>query len=334
MTLPRPMSSLAVKIGLLCLLSGGTLLPAPAVAQEPGEREEEVLEDSAAPERRAATPRAGPRLWGGEIFLTGAMDSNIERDTEDELAAPGFTAGGLLSVQNHARRPSLLADYRGAVHAYTGTDRWDRTTHRVRLFHRLDLGGPWSMETAAAGATGLVTVEYRLVDQVSLAPQLQYQPNRTHRLRAQAAYRSRWYRDATRSTATSPYVGADYRYRWGSWHYADLVYRFEHNRAELPQRNFDRSSYTASYTRPLGPSDRVRLRLIYRDVHFSDRVLAIGDAEVTRRDDRWLASAFYVHEFSDHLRLDTEYRWAARRSNEAPRDFDSHRLSTTLRFQW
>jgi hypothetical protein len=328
------MSSVAVKIGLLCLLSGGTLLSAPAVAQEPEEREEVVLEDPAAPERRTAPPRAGPRLWGGEIFLTGAMDSNIERDTEDELAAPGFTAGGLLNIQNRARRPSLLADYRGAIHGYAGTERWDRTTHRLRLFHRVELGGPWSMETAVVGATGLVTVEYRLVDQVSVAPQIQYQPSRIHRLRAHMAYRNRWYRDATGSTAVSPYLGADYRYRWGSWHYADVVYRFEHNRAELPQRNFDRSSYTASYTRPLGPSDRIRLRLIYRDVDFPDRIVSTDDTELTRRDDRWVASVFYVHEFTDWLRLDTEYRWAARRSNEAPRDFDSHRLSATLRYQW
>jgi hypothetical protein len=327
------LNTLFPKSLLFGFLFAGMLLPASGVAQEPEEGEGIVREDTIV---RAPRAVATPRRWGGEIFLTGAVDSNIERDLEEELAAPGFTAGGILGIQNRARRPSLLADYRATIHGYAGTERWDRSTHRLRLFHRKDMGEAWSLETAAVGGTGLVTVEYRLVDQVSLAPQVQYQPNRTHRVRGHAAYRNRWYRDATRSTAASPYAGADYRYRWGSWHFADLAYRFEHNRADLPRRNYNRSSYTASYTRPLGPDDRIRLRLMYRDVHFPDRVLAEepGVVEATRRDDRWLASVFYVHEFTGRIRLDTEYRWAARRSNEAPRNFDSHRLSITLRYQW
>jgi hypothetical protein len=318
------------------LLLAGAFCPTSAAAQEPEEpveREEVALEDTTAHEpRRATAARAAPRLWGGEVFVTGAVDSNIERDDEDELMAAGFTAGTLVGIQNRARRPSILADYRGAVHAYAGTERWDRTSHRVRLFHRANLGDAWSLETVAAGATGLVTVEYRLADQVTLAPQLQYQPNRVHRVRAHAAFRNRWYRDETRSTAISPYAGADYRYRWGSWHYADLAYRFERNRADLARRNYDRSSYTVSYTRPLGPRDRVRLRLVYRDVGFADRTAPGGDETI--QDARWNPSVFYVHEFRGPFRLDTEYRWVARRSNDARRDFESHRLSLTLRYQW
>jgi hypothetical protein len=336
--LPRAMSRFLVVLGLLGVLFGGMLLPCPAAAQEPDEeeeREEVVRGDTAT--RAPRTPRAqrpNPPLWGGELFLTGAVDTNIERDDADELTAPGVSAGALLGVQNRARRPTLLADYRGAVHTYAGTERWDRTSHRLRVFHRLDLGGPWSVETAAVGTTGLVTVEYRLVDQVSLAPQLQFQPNRTHRLRAHAAYRGRWYRDETRSSAVSPYAGADYRYRWGSWHYADLAYRFEHNSADLAQRNHTRSSYTLAYTRPLGPRNRVRLRMLYQDVEFPNRPIVPGSGAETRQDDRWMPSVFFVHEFTDALRIDTEYRWSARRSNDERRNFDSHRLSATLRYQW
>jgi hypothetical protein len=314
------------------------VLTSAAVAQEPEEPEdpqEIVREDTAAVEARPTQNRAaGPRLWSGQLFLTGALDSNIEQDTDDELTAPGFSAGALVGIQNRGRRPTLLADYQGAVHAYAGTERWDRTSHRLRLFHRLDLGGPWSLETAAVGATNLATVEYRLVDQVSIAPQLQYQPSRTHRLRAEAAYRSRWYRDETRSSAASPYAGADYRYRWGSWHYADLAYRFEGNRANLTTRSYNRSSYTASYTRPFSQKDRIRLRLIYRDVEFLSRTVNTADGQEIRRDTRWNPSLFYVREISDAIRLDTEYRWVARSSNDERRNFDSHRISVTLRYLW
>jgi hypothetical protein len=321
---------------VLVLLLAGAAMPLTTAAQEvePDDAEAVVREDTTdlRASRRAAAANPAPRLWGGELFLTGAVDSNIERDAEEELVASGITAGGLLAIQNRSRGPSLLADYRGMLHAYAGTERWDRTTHRIRLFHRMDLGGPWSVETAAVGATGLLTVEYRLAEQVSLAPQLQYQPNRTHRLRAHAALRHRWYRDETGSAAWGPYGGGDYRYRWGSWHYADLAFRFEQNRADLPRRNYDRSSYTAAYTRPLGPRDRVRLRLIYRDVRFEDRALPTLDGTI--RDSRWNPSVLYVHDFPGPLRADTEYRWSARRSNDVRRDFESHRLSLTLRYQW
>jgi hypothetical protein len=311
------------------------LLPsAAAVAQEPQEGTDvtspaDTLDNGS----RAAPAAGGPRIWRLEGTLTAALDSNIDRD-ENEQTAPGITVAVLAAVQNRPRRPSLLMDYRYAIHAYASTERWDRTAHRLRATWVVPAGARWTFETTASAQTGLITVEYRSTDQLMIMPRVQYQPVRAHRLRAAAAYRARRYGDEGSSTATTPGGTIDYRFRLGSWHYLDFACRYDRNRADLDRRDYTRTGCVAAYTRPLGPDTRVSLGTEYREVRYSSRVAMTADGVEGREDLTWIPSIIAVHQLMAPLRLDLRYRWVRRRSNEPSTEFDSHRADVSLRFQW
>jgi hypothetical protein len=322
----------------LLLVGAGLLTWAPAAAQDPQEEMELVFPGDSVVHvpplpPKTDRPRPRPRLWSTEATLSGAVDSNVDRD-DDEVTAPGVEFGVTAGVRNRARRPTLLADYRYTAHTFSYTDRWDRNTHRIRVTHRLRLSDQWSVETLAAAQTGLMTVEYRKTDQLMLMPRLQFQPSREHRVRVHGMYRARRYQDETRSTAISPSAAIDYRYRWGGWHYADVTYRHEQNRAELDRRRYTRVTYTGSYTRPLGASMRMRLRVDHRDVDYEIRTVAGPAGTMLREDISWIPSVHLTHEFNQPLRLDLGYRWMRRTSNDPGAEYDSHRAAITLRYRW
>ncbi len=322
---------------LIALLVSASFLD----AQEPAEADVSEAGDTAEvrPRRardtraRAPTVQPTPRLWSFDLSLSGIYDTNVTRG-EDELDSQGVVAGGVVRYQNHARRPTLQLRYAPAFHHYTGTDRWDRVSHSLRGARLLQLAPQWSLETAAVGSVGILTTEFRLADQVALVPRLEYSPSRTHRIRGYGAVRQRWYRDEDRTSAFSPYVGADYRFRWGSWHYWDSDARYETIRAQLERRSLVRTTLSTHYTRPLGPNDRVRTGLAYRRWRYDAQQVEVDGVPVPRQESRWTPALLWIHDFSAELRLETEYRYDTRFSNQPGRDFSGHRLAATLRYRW
>ncbi|MBA2245727.1 MAG: hypothetical protein H0W11_12280, partial [Gemmatimonadetes bacterium] len=280
---------------------------------------------------RRAQPR--PRLWSADLTLTGIYDTNATR-SEDELDSQGVVVGGVARYQNHARQPTLQLRYAGAFHRYTGIDRWDRVSHSLRAAHLLRISPDWTLETAAIGSVGILTTEFRLADQVTLLPRLEYSPGRTHRIRGYGAVRQRWYRDEDRTGAFAPYIGTDYRYRWGSWHYWDTDVRYETIRAEVERRSLDRTTVSTAYTRPLGRNDRLRAGVAYRTWRYAARQVEVDGVEVPRQESRWTPSVLWIHDLWRDLRLDVEYRYDTRLSNQPGREFSGHRVAGTVRYRW
>jgi hypothetical protein len=323
-----PVRHIAPLAVALALLAGG-----PANAQEAVQQAARgTSADSVQRRQQAPQAQAAPRLWSLQATFAGAVDTNADRD-EDELTAPGVEFGLVAGLQNRARQPTLNGDYRFNRRAYSATDRWNGTSHRLRAIHVLQLSDHWSLETTAAAQTGLITVEYRQTDQLLLSPRLQFQPSRQHRIRVDGMYRGRRYRDAARTTATSPGAGLDYRFRLGSWHFADFSYRYEANYAQNERRRYTRGTVSAAYTRPLVTGTRARLRLDYRDVDYESRLAVNAGASELREDISWIPSLLVTHEFNTRVRMDLNYRWVNRSSNDPSAAFRSHRSAFTLRYQ-
>jgi hypothetical protein len=290
-------------------------------------------------QRRTARP-ARP-LWSTDLTLAGVYDTNVNSDDE-ELATEGMAAGVVVGLRNRSVRPTLQVEYGLVARTFTETENWDRISHRAALVFDRDIGRRWSLGADGVLSLGVPTTEFRRADQLVLMPSLEFRPDSVHRVRVYVAARARSYDDSASSRALAPYAGVEYRHRWHVWRYADLSYRYETNRADLPAYRFFRATYGLDYTTPLSTRDRIRLGIVHRAERFDGQQITTVDEDgdslsvvvVDRQDRRWTPSISWIRDFDRQWRLQADYRFLARQTNDdlVRADFESHRMSTTLRY--
>ena len=315
-------------------------IPATLLSQEQEESEsarrrlvQDTVADTTASEprpQRRAPRRARPSPWNTSAALGLVYDSNPGRDTDTEEGSTGWALGGDIAY-TPSWLPATLS-YGATQYEYQNFDRWDRLYQRLELEYQRAIAPDWTVDVSAGGALSLLTLEYRIADQYWLEPRLTYQPNRTHRLSVYAAHRQRWYDDEERSDAWSPYAGASYRYRWGSWHYLDLWYRAEMVRAEVERRSYARNSATARLTYPLNRNNRLRGGVRLQLVDYEHQFATLRPEE-TREDFRGTVGLEWIRDLGGPWRADIGYEFQNRDSNVQERDFQNHRLEATLRYQ-
>jgi hypothetical protein len=295
---------------------------------------------AAAESRASAVPALENREL--DLLLAGLYDTNINREPRDDLHSQAFMAGFEGEYENAlSDASSLRARYRLRAYRFTEISKWDRFNHDLRAEYTWHPGARWTVEAIGRVSLGVPLIEYTLADHYIARGRVEYRfgrehftHSRTHRVRAYAAYRLREYTDDS-TGAHSPFFGGDYRYRFGSWHYIDVRYSFETNRAERERRRFERSDFQLRYTRPFSEDDRLRAGLRYRRLEYEGRIVELeGDAEAPRREGRWRARLTWIRDLGSQVRMESRYRYLLRHSNEPERDFNAHRLTVSLRYRF
>lgn len=200
---------------------------------------------------------------------------------------------------------------------------------RDRLTVQLDQEVSEEIEIQVRGRLydDLVTVESPDTDEIQGSVRVTYEPERKHRVRVRGTWREREYDNELRpqTTGSGPRFDAQYRHRFGRYHYATFDIRAESIDSDDPRRGFSRQSAKASYTQPITPDLRVRPAIEYLKTRFDERLTPEGD----RREDRLFVPEVELHWWPGRFRIEAEAKYIFSDSNLAFREREGYRLTLT-----
>ena len=256
-------------------------------------------------------------------------------DREDELIVNGD--GGYLRAQigvelrNDRTEIRLEAD-RIEVERFgsaTGRDGFNRD--RLTATITQELNDDWELQLRGRIYDDLVTVESADTDEVQIATRVEYEPERAHRFRLQAAWREREYDDGegpggTASEGDGLRIDAGYRHRLGRYHYINFDLRAEEINSDNARRRYTRESVSASYTHPITSDIRVRPAMQVRTTRFEGRLTPAGEA----REDTQIVPEVEVLWWPNNWRVEAEAKYIFSDSNDPVRNREGYRLSLTV----
>lgn len=295
------------------LLLATILLHAPAAAQEDEQKWE-------------FDPFA--RLEAGVVFSESA-------DQDDELIINGD--GGYLRGQigvtmgdevNEVRLEADRIEVRRFGSA-TGRDGFNRD--RLTVQYSRDLGDGWEVQLRGRLYDDLVTIESADTDEKQLSVQLEYEPERAHRIRLRGTWRDREYDDGAgpngaSSTGDGWRVDAGYRHRIGRYHYINADFRLEDITSDNPLRGYERQSASVSYTHPINRDLRIRPAIEVRHTQFDGRLAP----DLSQRSDTQIVPEVELLWWTGQWRMEAEAKYIFGDSNDPVRDRRGYRFSLSV----
>ena len=211
----------------------------------------------------------------------------------------------------------------------TGRDSYDRDRLTASLTQKL--GEDFEIEVRGRLYDDLVSIESADTDEISGAVTFQYEPVQAHRFRLTGAWRDRNYDDGAgplgaSSTGEGPRVDAEYRHRFGRYHYLGFDLRAEEIESDNPERAYTRESAGLSYTHPLGSDLRLRPAIEYRRTRFSGRATPAGE----EREDTAIVPELEVLWWPGQWRVEAEAKYVFADSNDPLRDREGYRVSLSV----
>lgn len=276
--------------------------------------------------------------WAFYLTLSGIFDSNINHD-EDDINDYGAVAGAGVYFRNRSERPNFEFNYEIGRHEYKNTDRWDRTSHNIRVRSENRLREKWVSDTEGEISIKGSTEDRELADRYSISQFFQYRLTRENRFNFGGAYRIKRYSDDPRRNAANPYLEGGYERRFTGNRKLEFSYRYEENRARDESRySYIRWTYGAEFETPLFKGGRLQVEARYRPQKYA-RIIEIElpngkDIEVTRRDRRWIFSADWRRIVWRDLELGLIYKYEQRNSNDEDRNFKAHAAGVIFTYRW
>lgn len=280
------------------------------------------------------------------LRTSGVYDSNVNHDEED-LDSRGVITGIEARLQTSASRPLLTLTYRGMLHRFARTERWDRTEHRVG---GILSGGSGPLHIVVVGLVDLggATQHRERGNQYTFLPQtiLSLDPAS---VRAYGGLRlTRIDEEAGTADPQTPeplddvtvYGGGEVGWRAGEGSTWSVEYRYERSHSDSPYRRFTQQRFGVEYRAEFLDEDEVRLGLEYRPRRFPDLLVEVEKAdengnpmivEEPREESRWIPRASVSHMFPWGQELELQYEYQHRGSNDLDKEFEAHRLMLTVR---
>lgn len=279
---------------------------APAAAQDEGWR----LEPDARIELQAVTAQ------------TTTRDEDLVIDGE-ALSLRGQLG---LALTNGTTQMRIEADRIEVFRLGDGRD--DLSRDRLTATFETELAEEWDVQLQARRFDDLVTVESADTDEWQGSAQLTFEPTEAHRFRVQGTWRDRQYDngDDPGTTGEGPRVDAQYRRRFGRYHYLAFDLRAESIRSDDPGRGFERESAGVAYTRPIGPDLRVRPAVELIKTRFDGRV---ADDNALRRD-RQVVPEIELLWWPGQWRIEAEAKYVFFASNETIREREGYRFTVSV----
>lgn len=209
-----------------------------------------------------------------------------------------------------------------------GGDRNDISRDRLTASVEHDITKTLELQLQARRYDDLVTVESADSDEWQGSARVTFEPTRDNRFRVAATWRDRQYDNgaAPATTGEGPRVDAQYRRRFGPYHYLAFDLRAENIRSDDPDRGYERESAGVAYTRPIAKDLRVRPAVELIKTRFDGR---IADDGALRRD-RQVVPEVELLWWPGKWRIEAEAKYVFFNSNEAVREREGYRLTLSV----
>ncbi|MDZ4138942.1 MAG: hypothetical protein U0995_02610 [Erythrobacter sp.] len=200
----------------------------------------------------------------------------------------------------------------------------DRFTATVQT----DIEKDWELQLQARHFDDMVSVESNDTDEWQGSARLTWESDRKHRVRLQGTWREREYDNGAlaETTGEGPRVDAEYRRRFGRYHYLAFDLRAESIKSDDLRRGFERESAGVAYTRPITPDLRVRPAIEVIRTRFDNRLTDNGEP----RRDNLVAPEVELLWWPGKWRIEAEAKYIFAGSNEPARDREGYRLSLSV----
>ncbi|MET4132561.1 hypothetical protein ABIE62_001696 [Porphyrobacter sp. MBR-155] len=200
----------------------------------------------------------------------------------------------------------------------------DRFTATVQT----DIEKDWELQLQARHFDDMVSVESNDTDEWQGSARLTWESDRKHRVRLQGTWREREYENGAlaETTGEGPRVDAEYRRRFGRYHYLAFDLRAESIKSDDLRRGFERESAGVAYTRPITPDLRVRPAIEVIRTRFDNRLTDNGEP----RRDKLVAPEVELLWWPGKWRIEAEAKYIFAGSNEPAREREGYRLSLSV----
>ena len=209
-----------------------------------------------------------------------------------------------------------------------GDGRRDISRDRLSATVQHDVTSTLEIQLQARRFDDLVSVESADTDEWQGSARVTFEPSRANRFRLQGTWRDRQYDNgaAPATTGEGPRVDAQYRRRFGPYHYLAFDLRSESIRSDDPDRGYERDSAAVTYTHPVARDLRVRPAVELIKTRFDGR---IADTGALRRD-RQVVPEVELLWWPGKWRVEAEAKYVFFNSNEATREREGYRLTLSV----
>lgn len=281
---------------------------------------------------------AAPQLAAQESTWKLEPDARIEVQTvsaqtttrDDDLVIDGEAInlrGQVgLALNSKTMRFRLEADRIEVLRL--GEGRQDIARDRFTGTAEFDLNKKLELQLQARHFDDMVSVEANDTDEWNGSARVTWEPRRAHRFRLQGTWRDREYADGVlpETKGEGPRVDAQYRRRFGAYHYLAFDLRAESIRSDDARRGYERESAGVAYTYPIKPDLRVRPAIEALRTRFDNRLTINGE----RRKDTLVAPEVEVLWWPGKWRVEAEAKYIFVGSNEPVREREGYRLTLSV----
>lgn len=261
-----------------------------------------------------------------EVQTVSAQTTTRDNDLIVDGEAISVRAQVGLALEKRGMRLRLEAD---RIEVFRlGEGRRNIARDRFTATVQTDIEKDWELQLQARHFDDVVSVESNDTDEWQGSARLAWEPNGGHRVRVQGTWRTREYDNGplAETTGDGPRVEAQYRRRFGRYHYLAFDLRTESIRSDDPRRGFKRESAGVAYTHPITANFRVRPGIEIIRTRFDDRLTPAGE----QRADNLVAPEVKVLLWPGKWRLEAEAKYIFAGSNETIREREGYRLSLSV----
>jgi hypothetical protein len=209
-----------------------------------------------------------------------------------------------------------------------GEGRGDLSRDRLSATVQHDVSKKLEVQLQARRFDDLVSVESADTDEWQGSARVTFEPSRANRFRVAGTWRDRQYDNGAgpATTGEGPRVDAQYRRRFGPYHYLAFDLRAESIRSDDPDRGYERESAGVAYTHPVARDLRVRPAVEVIRTRFDGR---LADDGALRRD-RLVVPEIEMLWWPGKWRVEAEAKYVFFNSNEATREREGYRLTVSI----
>ena len=242
--------------------------------------------------------------FDGEALLTNVYESNIDHSSE-AIPSVGMIPALHLRLRDRPQHTRFTFDYVLARHAYTNTERWDRTSHLFSLAYEVEPADDLTSETEAEVAFRGSSEDRDLANQYQIRQTFEAKLSRMHRVEMYGTLRYKTVPNDPERNAFKPNVGLRYQQRWPSGIRWEIGARWETNREALELGDYNRTTYTAELRIPVfAGRNYVELEVRRRSKHYTARFAEDEEGDVTdplRQDRKWSVGLVWRQTLTTHV---------------------------------
>lgn len=250
------------------------------------------------------------------------------RDSDLVVDGEAISVRGQVGVALEKRKVRLRLEADRIEVFRLGEARRNIARDRFTATAQTDIEKDWELQLQARHFDDMVSVESNDTDEWQGSARLTWESDRKHRVRLQGTWREREYDNGAlaETTGEGPRLDAEYRRRFGRYHYLAFDLRAESIKSADLRRGFERESAGVAYTRPITPDLRLRPAIEVIRTRFDNRLTDNGE----RRRDSLVAPEVELLWWPGKWRIEAEAKYIFAGSNEPAREREGYRLSLSV----